>query len=134
HPLPASHLRIATERAATSPRRSERDTFLSLGTEAGTMVSTSDGRVFAFRVYLPHAGAVELVGDFTQWCDDGIPLRRSQTGWWEGDVPIRPGDHRFSYLVDGRHWMPDYAAGGLERDPAGNLVSALVVCSDDAME
>jgi 1,4-alpha-glucan branching enzyme len=95
------------------------------------MVSTNDGRVFQFRVYLPHAGAVELVGDFTRWCDDGIPLRRSPAGWWEGDVPITPGEHRFSYLVDGRHWMPDYAASGLERDDAGNLVSALVVRADE---
>ena len=96
------------------------------------MVSTNDGRMFEFRVYLPHAGDVELVGDFTEWCDEAIPLKRSTTGWWEGGLRLGPGEHRFSYLVDGRHWMPDYAAQGIERDRSGNWISTLVVDSAQA--
>lgn len=89
----------------------------------------SDGRM-AFQIYLPHAEHVELVGDFTGWENGAIPMRRGEgddLGWWLADCPVPDGDHRFSYLVDGHYWMPDYAASGVHRNEQGRWTSNLTV-------
>ena len=84
----------------------------------------------AFQVYLPHAQRVELVGDFTGWEHRAIPMHRGEgddNGWWKTDCRVPAGDHSFSYLVDGRYWMPDYAAHGVHRNEYGQWTSNLTV-------
>lgn len=88
-----------------------------------------DGRM-EFQVYLPHAERVELVGDFTDWEKRALPMRRGdgdQRGWWRAACRVPDGDHSFSYLVDGRYWMPDYAANGVHRNEYGQWTSNLTV-------
>jgi 1,4-alpha-glucan branching enzyme len=83
-----------------------------------------------FEIYLPHAEQVCIVGDFTGGMDHACPMARCaepERGWWRSRLRIPPGDHTFSYLVDGVGWLPDYAAGGLHRDRAGRWVSLLTV-------
>ena len=83
-----------------------------------------------FRLYLPHANVVEVVGDFTRWQESAVPMERVEDGWWSARVRIPRGEHRFSYLVDGRYWMPDYAANGIEHNQDGQWVSRLDICAD----
>lgn len=83
-----------------------------------------------FEVYLPHAERVELMGDFTNWDSRPIEMDRGNgenAGWWSAECDIAAGDHVFSYLVDGRYWMPDYAASGLHRNEFGRWTSNLTV-------
>lgn len=83
-----------------------------------------------FRVYLPHAEHVALVGDFTDWDKHSISMKRESgdaEGWWAADCRVPEGDHAFSYLVDGRYWMPDYAASGVHRNEYGRWTSNLSV-------
>ncbi|MBL8762764.1 MAG: hypothetical protein JNM07_00665 [Phycisphaerae bacterium] len=76
------------------------------------VTQTGDG-TFEFQVFLPHAGRVEVVGDFTDWQRQPLKLERHGPGWWTAATRVPPGDHVFSYLVDGREWVPDYAAHGV---------------------
>ncbi len=86
-----------------------------------------------FRLYLPHANVVEVVGDFTRWQESAVAMERVEDGWWSARVRVPKGEHRFSYLVDGRYWMPDYAANGIEHNQDGQWVSRLdVEAAEDA--
>lgn len=91
------------------------------------MVICETGCTHVFRVYLPQATSVELVGAFTNWRDCPIRLEREHSGWWTARLDLPPGDHDFSYLVDGSTWLPDYAASGVRRNGFGGWVSQVVV-------
>jgi 1,4-alpha-glucan branching enzyme len=91
------------------------------------MVLTTHTGECEFRMYLPHASYVELVGDFTGWQDRPVTMHRDADGFWNVRLRLPEGEHSFSYLVDGRTWMPDYAASGVARNPFGNWTSRLVV-------
>lgn len=91
------------------------------------MVVREAGFTYLFRVYLPQARSVELVGGFTNWRNAPIRLVREPGGWWFVRLDLDPGDHDFSYLVDGCTWLPDYAASGIRRNSYGGWVSQIVV-------
>jgi 1,4-alpha-glucan branching enzyme len=95
------------------------------------MVNLTDSGRFVFRMYMPHAGSVELLGSFCSWkperSEGAIELERDPEGWWTARLNLPEGDHEFCYLVDGRTWMPDYAAGGVRRSSTGRWVSLLSV-------
>lgn len=87
---------------------------------------SNDGRV-RFRVYLPDAHRVELVGSFTDWRARAVPMVREDTGWWAVEAVLPPGDHDFSYLVNSSTWLADYAASGVKRNAYGGWVSQIHV-------
>src|SRR5437867_1058512 len=91
------------------------------------MVTMTENGQCAFRVYLPHAGDVQLLGSFADWQEAPIPMSRDGGGWWSAETPVSTGEHEFCYLVDGELWMPDYAASGIRRNSAGNWISLLYV-------
>jgi 1,4-alpha-glucan branching enzyme len=97
------------------------------------MVLNEDGATHLFRVYLPEARAVELVGTFTDWRARPIAMLpepangESRGGWWSARVEMNPGDHLFSYLVDHSAWLADYAATGVKGNGYGGWVSQLHV-------
>ncbi|MCC6320186.1 MAG: hypothetical protein IT438_01975 [Phycisphaerales bacterium] len=91
------------------------------------MVIHEEGSKHLFRVYLPEARTVELVGTFTDWRAEPIRMLREPTGWWTARVELPPDDHLFSYLIDGATWMADYAASGVRANGYGGWVSQLHV-------
>ncbi len=91
------------------------------------MVSKIEDGRYRFRVYLPHASKVELVGGFTQWRAAAIAMDRLEPGWWELVADIPEGEHEFCYLVDSSVWLADYAANGVKLSGYGGWVSKLVV-------
>ncbi len=97
------------------------------------MVTSDLCGMHTFQIYLPHAQRVELVGDFTEWQSRPIMMHRSADGFWVARQFIEPGDHLFSYLVDGRTWMPDYAASGVQRNQFGNWTSRLCVSEQETL-
>jgi hypothetical protein len=93
------------------------------------LTMNADGSV-TFRVYAPRAECVELLADFTGWVHGLLVMQREEgeeLGWWRVSADPPAGDHAFCYLVDGRCWMPDYAAHGVTRNEYGNLVSLVTV-------
>ncbi len=59
-----------------------------------------------FRFVAPAAKSVMLVGDFTQWDRQGIPMQKNHDGIWIASVRLPPGAHRYRFLVDGQ-WRDD---------------------------
>ncbi len=86
-----------------------------------------------FRLYLPHAQTVELMGDFNRWSPGLHALRpddsMQEPGWWSAEFKLPGGEYRFAYLVNNSWWMPDYAAHGVERNASGKWVSLLRVAA-----
>lgn len=59
-----------------------------------------------FTYATPDAQAVQLVGDFTDWQERPIPLRKEPNGLWQAAVRLEPGTHYYRFLVDGQ-WRDD---------------------------
>jgi hypothetical protein len=59
-----------------------------------------------FRFTAPDARSVLLVGDFTQWQKQAIPLRKDKKGVWTTSVELAPGKHIYRFIVDGE-WRDD---------------------------
>ena len=98
------------------------------------MIATLDDGSIRFRVYLPHAAKVELLGDFTDWRDRRVPMTRCNPGWWEAIVRVPSGEHNFCYLVDSSIWLADYAAHGVKLNGYGGWISSLNVESPVSVE
>jgi 1,4-alpha-glucan branching enzyme len=72
----------------------------------------------------PRAGSVALAGDFNHW--HPLPMQQSVDGWWIVQVDLRPGHHRYRFLVDGKPVL-DPQAAGITRDDHNEQVSLLAV-------
>src|ERR1041385_4076713 len=59
-----------------------------------------------FTFNAPAALRVLLVGDFTQWQKNPIPLEKQPNGTWRATVPLETGTYRYRFLVDGE-WCDD---------------------------
>jgi hypothetical protein len=59
-----------------------------------------------FRIRVPDAHSVQLAGTFTGW-KPAYALSRSGNGEWTALVPLRPGVHDYSFVVDGEEWIAD---------------------------
>ena len=81
------------------------------------MVIVKD-RVAEFRFFRPEARQVRIVGDFTGWRCNQIPMTLAKGGYWKAKVSLSAGLYRFRYLADGQ-WYTDYAAFGVEYGPFG---------------
>lgn len=91
------------------------------------MISSVPTGATRFRVFLPHASSVQVVGTFTDWRNAAIAMDRQHPGWWEVEVQVEEGEHQFCYLVDGHLWLADYAAHGVKLNGYGGWVSRLRV-------
>ena len=80
-----------------------------------------------FVLVAPYASRVSLVGDFNRWNPRAMPMRRSSDGrTWTVDVPLAPGRHLYSFLVDG-DLAPDPAAPRAGDDDFGVPSSVILV-------
>jgi hypothetical protein len=69
---------------------------------------------------------VEIAGSFTNW--QRIPLQADgATGYWEITLKIPPGEHVFSYILDGKKILADPTIPVTEKDDFGTLNSILIV-------
>ncbi len=91
-----------------------------------------DGRVL-FKVFLPHAARVEIVGTFTGWRAGAVSMERQNPGWWSLVTEVPVGGHEFCYMVDGSIWLADYAASGVRLASSGHWVSRLSVTAGDVV-
>lgn len=83
-----------------------------------------------FRLEAPRARAVSLAGDFSNWAPT-YTLKRSEPGVWTIVVPLKPGVHDYSFIVDGEKWIPDPAAPAMA-DGFGGMNSRIAVLASDA--
>jgi len=59
-----------------------------------------------FRFKAADALSVMLVGDFTHWQANPIPMRKGPEGIWTAKVNLGPGTHTYRFIVDGE-WRDD---------------------------
>jgi 1,4-alpha-glucan branching enzyme len=72
-----------------------------------------------FQLVAPAAKRVELVGDFTQWRQQPVPLQRDPRGIWTTSVALAPGTHRYRFIVDGE-WRDDPTCQSRTPNPFGS--------------
>jgi hypothetical protein len=77
-----------------------------------------------FVLFEPAANQVELAGSFTGW--QRISMKRiGNSGYWELNLPVASGEHRFAYILDGNHRMADPTLPAREKDDFGGENSIL---------
>jgi 1,4-alpha-glucan branching enzyme len=59
-----------------------------------------------FRFTAPAASSVLLVGDFTRWQQQPIPMHKDGDGVWVASVDLPPGKHTYRFIVDAE-WQDD---------------------------
>ena len=59
-----------------------------------------------FRLEAEGARQVALAGSFTGWKPE-YTLHEAAPGVWTAMVPLRPGVHDYSFVIDGEEWIPD---------------------------
>lgn len=71
-----------------------------------------------FRLEAPGAERVALASSFTEW-EPSIPLAERSPGVWAALVPLRPGVHDYTFVIDGEEWVVDPDAPQVEDDFGG---------------
>jgi 1,4-alpha-glucan branching enzyme len=59
-----------------------------------------------FTLIAPQAQSVRLAGDFTDWQQAPLELKKFKNGLWKATVSLTPGEHQYRLLVDGQ-WQDD---------------------------
>lgn len=79
-----------------------------------------------FVLFQPAADQVELVGSFTGW--KRMAMKRvGISGYWELNLPVVSGEHRFAYILDGDSRIVDPTLSARETDDFGGENSILSV-------
>jgi 1,4-alpha-glucan branching enzyme len=85
---------------------------------------------YRFAVYLPQASQARIIGSFTDWAP--LPMRKvGNSGYWTLTIKIPPGEHRYSYEVDGENRLADPSVATREQDDFGGENSVIVIGGDD---
>jgi hypothetical protein len=88
---------------------------------------TASTRPIELRLSAP-ASQVVVVGDFNDWDPAATPLRPgNEGGTWRVELRLPPGRYRYTFLVDGRRWVPDPAEPRAADDDFGAPTSVLTV-------
>ena len=95
-------------------------------TQKNSSTSNGNGRAQIFSFRSSGASNVQLVGDFTQWQEKPIQLKKEPTGVWRTSVELTPGTHRYRFIVDGQ-WCDDPTCAMHEPNPYGTQDSVLQV-------
>lgn len=120
---------------------------VGIGVLAGVFTKNRDGRlsvgqrpvaavpqlpvsdtVVKFVFFAPQAAKVTVVGDFNDWDTTKTPMQRSANGGlWTVTMPLTPGRHLYSFVVDGTMWTTDPGAPVAPDDGFGRANSVKIV-------
>ena len=79
-----------------------------------------------FVIYRPDVSRVDITGSFTDW--QRVPMRRvGASGYWEIQLPLPTGEHRYTYILEGSDSMADPTVSTQERDDFGGRNSIILV-------
>ena len=79
-----------------------------------------------FVIFEPAASQVELAGSFTGW--RRVTMQRiGNSGYWELNLQLPTGEHRFTYILDGDRRIADPTLPASEADDYGGQNSILRV-------
>ena len=69
-----------------------------------------------FHYHSPDARKVCIVGDFNDWKPDAHPMKRKTGGFWNAQITLPHGHHRYHFLVDGTVALDPRANGEVLND------------------
>lgn len=79
-----------------------------------------------FVLFEPNARQVELAGSFNGW--QRVSMKRiGNSGYWELNLPVAFGEHRFAYILDGVNRIADPTLPTREKDDFGGENSIIKV-------
>lgn len=85
-------------------------------------------RAIKFVLIAPKAARVSVVGDFNGWSTSANPMKEQRAdGTWTVFVPLKPGLHVYSFVVDGTHFVADPTAPIAPDDGYGQKSSVVLV-------
>ena len=85
-------------------------------------------RAVKFVLIAPRAARVSVVGDFNGWNVAADPMTtQGSDGTWTIFVPLQPGLHTYSFVVDGTHFVTDPSAPLAPDDGYGHQSSVVLV-------
>lgn len=85
-------------------------------------------RTVKFVLIAPQAAKVSVVGDFNGWDSAATPMKSQGAGGaWTVFVPLQPGLHVYSFVVDGSHFVADPSAPIAPDDGFGHRSSVVLV-------
>jgi 1,4-alpha-glucan branching enzyme len=85
----------------------------------------SKAKKTTFSLEIPDAKKVFLVGEFNNWDKKKHPMKKMK-GLWKLSLPLKSGEYKFKYLVDG-NWYNDPVAHKYSTSPFGGDDSVVVV-------
>lgn len=90
-------------------------------------VGTDQQKVFfvRFAIRQPKAKQVAVAGDFNQWRPEALSPSAEEEGLFTVELPLSGGAYSYSFVVDGRTWIPDPAADRIVEDGFGKRNSVL---------
>ncbi|WP_119394203.1 isoamylase early set domain-containing protein [Salinibius halmophilus] len=66
----------------------------------------------------PSAQAVMIVGDFTDWLEKPIEMKKLKSGDFKAELDIEVGkEYQYRYLIDGETWENDWEADAYAQVP-----------------
>ncbi len=74
----------------------------------------------------PEAHSVAVAGDFNKWRTSADEMKRTD-GEWSIDLKLKPGEYSYSFIVDGKSWVPDPGAEMYRDDGFGSRNAVLRV-------
>ncbi|MGA1845632.1 glycogen-binding domain-containing protein [Deferribacter abyssi] len=79
---------------------------------------------YRFVIYKPDAKKVEITGTFSNW--QRIKMKRiDDTGYFEVSLKLKPGEYKYSFVIDDKYTTPDPTIIAREKDDFGNVNSIL---------
>ncbi len=79
-----------------------------------------------FTLQAPEARSVYVTGSFNDWSLEETCRMRLEDGVWKVRLDLRPGLHRYQFIVDGR-WREDPANPRQERNSFGDINSLIEI-------
>ncbi len=80
-----------------------------------------------FVLRAPTASSVTLVGDFNDWDTASTPLQKGTGDLWTITIPLTAGRYTYTFVVDGKRWVPDPSAPRAPVDDFGQPSSVVTV-------
>lgn len=91
------------------------------------VAQTPESVYVKFVLYAPGAHQVSVAGTFNGWDARATPLAPAgASGVWAATLSLPAGQHLYSFVVDGRRWVADPTAPGVD-DGFGRRNSVLAV-------
>lgn len=86
------------------------------------------GGLVRFTYQASSAKTVSVVGAFNGWAKGATPMTNAGgAGGWVVEVPLRPGEYPFMYLVDGTQWVVPPLAEDFVTDGFGQTNGVVIV-------